>query len=159
MEIPKVSEESTIANIPSHHQKTKTVRDYDAIDDTITVSEANTLLDDPEQEVIHEPLEHLNILTTSEHDTTTERQQDYVRADVADLTISETEILEVVGEELNENTQIQNIERGKKISTPSSNVTSSMNTSEVIGNQDIISSVFSLVYIHFFRTQIKIVLN
>ena len=142
MEIPKVSEESTIANISCHYQKPKTVRDYDAIDDTITVSEANTLLDDPEQEVIHEPLEHLNILTTSEHDTTTERQQDYVRADVADLTISETEILEVVGEELNENTQIQNIERGKKISTPSSNVTSSMNTCEVIGNQDVISSVF-----------------
>ena len=150
MEIPKVSEESTIANISCHHQKTKTVSDCDAIDDTITVSEANTLLDDPEQEVIYEPLEHLNILTTSEHDTTTERQQNYVKADVADLTISETEILEVVGEELNENTQIQNIERGKKISTPSSNVTSSMNTCEVIGNQDIISPVFALVNIYIF---------
>ena len=143
-----MSEESTIVNISYHHQKTKTVRDYDAIDDTITVSEANTLLDDPEQKVIHEPLEHLKILTTSEHDTTTERQENYVRADVADLTISETEILEVVGEELNENTQIQNIERGKKISTPSSNVTSSMNTCEVIGNQDITSSVF-FCYIFF----------
>ena len=152
MEIPKVSEESTIANISCHHQKTKTVRDYDAIDDTITVSEANTLLDDPEQEVIHEPLEHLNILTTSEHDTTTERQQDYVRADVADLTISETEILEVVGEELNENIQIQNIERGKKISTPSSNVTSSMSRCEVIGNQDIISSDF---FTYFFSDSNK----
>ena len=137
-----MSEESTIANISCHHQKTKTVRDNDAMDDTITMSEANTLLDDHEQDVIQEPLEHLNIFITSEHNTTTEHQQNYVRADVADLTISETEILEVVGEELNENTKTENIERGKKMSTPSSNVTSSMNTCEVIGNQDIISSVF-----------------
>ena len=115
-----------------------TVRDNDVIDDTITTYEANTLLDDHEQDVIHEPLEHLNILIMSEYNTTTEHQQNYVREDVADLTISETEILEVVGEELSENTKTENIERGKKISTQSSNVTSSMNTCEVIGNQDII---------------------
>ena len=141
-----MSEESTIANISCHHQTTKTVRDNDAMDDTITMSEANTLLDDHEQDVIHEPLKHLNIFITSEHNTTAEHQQNYVRADVADLTISETDILEVVGEELNENTKTENIERGKKISTPSSNVTSSMNTCEVIGNQDIISSVFLHIF-------------
>ena len=133
-----MSEESKIAIISCHHQKTSTVRDNDVIDDTITTYEANTLLDDHEQDVIHEPLEHLNILIMSEYNTTTEHQQNYVREDVADLTISKTEILEVVGEELSENTKTENIERGKKISTQSSNVTSSMNTCEVIGNQDII---------------------
>ena len=65
-----------------------------------------------------------------------------MRVDVADLTISEREILEVVGEELNENTKTENIDKGKKISTQSSNVTSSMNACEVIGNQVIISSIF-----------------
>ena len=137
-----MSEESTIAKISCHHQKSKGVRDNDAIDDTIATSEANTVLDDHKQDVTQEPLEHLNILITSEHNITTEHQQNNVRVDVADLTISEREILEVVGEELNENTKTENIDKGKKISTQSSNVTSSMNTCEVIGNQVIISSIF-----------------
>ena len=51
--------------------------------------------------------------------------------DFADLTISEKEILEVIGEELHEDVEKEETREDRKVSVPVSNVVSKSNLAEV----------------------------
>ena len=128
----QMTETSTNADIRCHHMETKTVRYADVTTDTKDICEDAG----PTREVInkigHEPLESFNVSSTSKCSSTIEHKKQDVVEDFADLTISEKEILEVIGEELQEDVQNEEIINKRTILAPSSNVVAKSNLAQVI---------------------------
>jgi hypothetical protein len=127
-----MTETSTNADILCHHIETNTVRYADVTTDTKDICEDVG----PSREVVnkigHEPLESFNVSSTSKCSSTVEHKKQDAVEDFADLTISEKEILEVIGEELQEDVQNEDTIKERKIPVPSSNVVAKSNLAQVI---------------------------
>ena len=80
---------------------------------------------------LHESLETCNINETSKCNFTLDRTEEVVNEDFADLTITEKDILEVIGEEVEEDIISRDEQKERKVSIPSSNIASKANMAQV----------------------------
>ena len=142
----QMTETSTNADILCHHIETNTVRYADVTTDTKDICEDVG----PSREVVnkigHEPLESFNVSSTSKCSSTVEHKKQDAVEDFADLTISEKEILEVIGEELQEDVQNEETVKERKIPAPSSNVVAKSNLAQVIIDLIILVSIQGKIF-------------
>ena len=142
----QMTETSTNADILCHHIETNTVRYADVTTDTKDICEDVG----PSREVVnkigHEPLESFNVSSTSKCSSTVEHKKQDAVEDFADLTISEKEILEVIGEELQEDVQNEDTIKERKIPAPSSNVVAKSNLAQVIIDLIILVSIQGKIF-------------
>ena len=124
-------EPSTNADILCHHMETNTVRYADVTTDTKDICEDVSPSRGVVNKIGHEPLEPFSVSSTSKCSSTTEHKKQDVVEDCADLTISEKEILEVIGEEVQEDVEADDTIKESKLQTPSSNIVAKSNIAQV----------------------------
>ena len=122
---------SKSANVVCHPVETKTIRDSRVLIETKDMNEDGNQPKEVVNKSVHESLESFNVSEASKCGTTTERKEIDVSEDFADLTISEKEILAVIGEEVEEDITKHEVLKEKKISIPSSNVVAKLNIAQV----------------------------
>ena len=103
---------------------------------TFQIDEKCTLsLNKSQNEVVnrslHESLETCNVNEASKCNTTLDHIEEVVNEDFADLTITEKDILEVIGEEVEEDITTREEQKERKVSIPSSNIVAKANMAQV----------------------------
>ena len=132
METTEAKDGSKSANVICHPIETKTIRDSRVLIETKDINEEEKELKGVVNKSVHESLEAFNVSESSKCSTTTDRKEEDVHEDFADLTISEREILAVIGEEVEEDIAKHEVHKQKKISIPSSNVVTKSNMAQVL---------------------------
>ena len=134
MKTVETDDDSKSANVLCHPVETKTIRDSEVLVDTKDIQQNEKLPKKVVNKSVHESLESCNINVASKDDTTTEYKKEDTTEDFADLTISEKEILAIVGEEVEEELIITEANKERKLSVPSLNVVSKSNVTQVNRN-------------------------
>ena len=134
MKTVETDDDSKSANISCHPVETKTIRDSRVLVDTKDIQQTKKLQTKVVNKSVHESLESCNVNLASKGDTTTEYKEEDTTGDFADLTISEKEILAIVGEEVEEDIILTEAKKARKVSVPSINVAVKSNVTQVNRN-------------------------
>ena len=131
METVETDDDSKSANILCHPVETKTVRDSRVLVDTKDIQQNEKMQKKVVQKSVHESHESCNVNVASKCDTTTEYKKADTTKDFADLTITEKEILAIVGEEVEEDIIQTQTDKARKVSVPTLNVVEKLNVTQV----------------------------
>ena len=134
MKTVETDDDTKSANISCHPVETKTIRDSRVLVDTKDIQQNEKLQTKVVNKSVHESLESCNVNVASKDDTTTEYKEEDTTEDFADLTISEKEILAIVGEEVEEDIILTEAKKARKVSVPSINVAVKSNVTQVNRN-------------------------
>ena len=134
MKTVETDDDTKSANISCHPVETKTIRDSRVLVDTKDIQQNEKLQTKVVNKSVHESLESCNVNVASKDDTTTEYKEEDKTEDFADLTISEKEILAIVGEEVEEDIILTEAKKARKVSVPSINVAVKSNVTQVNRN-------------------------
>ena len=134
MKTVETDDDSKSADILCHPVETKTVRDSEVLVDTKDIQQNEKIQKKVVNKSVHESLESCNVNIASKDDTTMEYKKEDTTEDFADLTISEKEILAIVGEEVEEDVILTEANKERKFSVPSLNVVAKSNVTQVKRN-------------------------
>ena len=119
-------------DISYHYSEPNTVTANTAMSETTTIQVDTRPSSELANEMEPQSLESLIVDSISKCSSIIEQNHEQLGADVADVTLNETEVHEVIGQDIHEEVQEVDRKRDRKVSLKSSNVVSTSNLVQVI---------------------------